>query len=427
MLSDKFISILKEEMVLAEGCTEPIAIAYACALAKSYLKGTPTKINLELSSNVIKNVDGVVVPNSGGRVGVPTCALLGAFFGNHNQNLLVISNITNEQIEELKGLLEQKLVNIKLSTSPAKLYIKATISDGTDEALVEIIHTHTNVTMVQLNGTNLISVACNDGDFNSPLTDRKELSIKRILKYAEEITLDGELLELVKLMEEKNTAIAKEGLDNKYGLNVGMIMRENIKNGIYAADTRNMPSSLAASGSDARMSGCSLPVMSVAGSGNQGMTISLSIYEFARMRNVSEEKRLRAQILGLLTTIHIKTNVGRLSPYCGVVCASAGAAAGITYLLDGGYDEIASAIISTLSNLSGMLCDGAKNTCALKISTGITSAIDAAYIAMHKLNVGNVGIACTCVEETIKNIGLIANDALKQADECILGIMTRRG
>lgn len=422
---EKVLKILEEEIVAAEGCTEPIALSYAAAKAKRILGTIPNKVDIFLSGNIIKNVKSVTIPNSDGMVGIEAAIAMGLIAGDDRKELMVISDVTSEQLTEVKEFLAKDIIKTHVHPGDIKLYIRLEISNDIDNVVLEIKHTHTNVTQILKNGKILLSQVCNDGDFNSSLTDRKVLSVKFIYDLAKIIDID-----LIRPIFQKvvnyNSAIAEEGLKGKYGVNIGKMILENIEKGIYGNDVRNKAASYASAGSDARMSGCALPVMTTSGSGNQGMTASLPIIKFAAEKNLSGEELIRGLFVSHLITIHVKTNVGRLSAYCGAICAAAGVAASLTYLHGGSYEMVCAAITNILGNLSGVICDGAKASCAMKISSGIYSAFDATMLALNKdvLKSGD-GIVGVDIEETIRNVGELAQSGMKGTDETILDIMTK--
>lgn len=421
---EKVLKILEEEIVAAEGCTEPIALSYAAAKARRILGTVPNKVDVFLSGNIIKNVKSVTIPNSDGMVGIEAAIAMGLIAGDDRKELMVISDVTSEQLTEVKEFLAKDIIKTHVHPGDIKLYIRLEISNDEDNVVLEIKHTHTNVTQILKNGKVLLSQVCNDGDFNSSLTDRKVLSVKFIYDLAKTIDID-----LIRPIFQKvvnyNSAIAEEGLKGKYGVNIGKMILDNIEKGIYGNDVRNKAASYASAGSDARMSGCALPVMTTSGSGNQGMTASLPIIKFAAEKNLSEEELIRGLFVSHLITIHVKTNVGRLSAYCGAICAAAGVAASLTYLHGGSYEMVCAAITNILGNLSGVICDGAKASCAMKISSGIYSAFDATMLALNKnvLKSGD-GIVGVDIEETIRNVGELAQSGMKGTDETILDIMT---
>ena len=422
---EKVLKILEEEIVAAEGCTEPIALSYAAAKARRILGTVPNKVDVFLSGNIIKNVKSVTIPNSEGMIGIEPAIAMGLIAGDDKKELMVISDTTHEQVKEVRDFLDKKLIKTHVYPGDIKLYIRLEISNGEDNVLFEIKHTHTNVTRILKNDKVLLSQICNDGDFNSSLTDRKVLSVKYIYDLAKTIDID-----LIKPIFQKvinyNSAIAEEGLKGKYGVNIGKMILDNIEKGIYGNDVRNKAASYASAGSDARMSGCALPVMTTSGSGNQGMTASLPVIKFVAEKNLSEEELIRGLFVSHLITIHVKTNVGRLSAYCGAICASSGVAAALTFLHGGSFEMVCDAITNILGNLSGVICDGAKASCAMKISSGIYSAFDATMLALNKdvLKSGD-GIVGVDIEETIRNVGELAQCGMKGTDETILGIMTK--
>lgn len=422
---EKVLKILEEEIVAAEGCTEPIALSYAAAKARRILGTVPNKVDVFLSGNIIKNVKSVTIPNSDGMVGIEAAIAMGLIAGDDRKELMVISDVTSEQLTEVKEFLAKDIIKTHVHPGDIKLYIRLEILNDKDNVVLEIKYTHTNVTQILKNGKVLLSQVCNDGDFNSSLTDRKVLTVKFIYDLAKTIDID-----LIRPIFQKvvnyNSAIAEEGLKGKYGVNIGKMILENIEKGIYGNDVRNKAASYASAGSDARMSGCALPVMTTSGSGNQGMTASLPIIKFAAEKNLSEEELIRGLFVSHLITIHVKTNVGRLSAYCGAICAAAGVAASLTYLHGGSYEMVCAAITNILGNLSGVICDGAKASCAMKISSGIYSAFDATMLALNKdvLKSGD-GIVGVDIEETIRNVGELAQSGMKGTDETILDIMTK--
>ncbi len=425
-IKNQVLKILEEEIVPAEGCTEPIALAYTAAKAVEVLQKEPKKLKVYVSGNIIKNVKSVVVPNSGGMVGIETAAAMGALAGDPEKELLVISNVQPKHLEEIKTFIKHGNVEVIHENTPVKLYCRVEATNGTDSVSVEIKHIHTNITKVIRNEITLIDRPCNDVDFNSSLTDRKILSIELIYELAKTIEIDliSEKFDQVILF---NTAIAEEGLTGHYGINVGKMIKDNMDSGIYGNDQRNRSASFAAAGSDARMSGCALPVMTTSGSGNQGMTASLPIIKYAIDHDLTKEELYRALFMSHLSTVHLKTNVGRLSAYCGVICAAAAVSGGIAFIQGSDYVTVSNAITNTLGNVSGIICDGAKGSCASKIATGVTAAFDSAMLAKTQrvMNEGD-GIVGGCVETTIQNIGKLAQSGMNKTDEVILGIMTNK-
>lgn len=419
----KIIDLLNNEIIPAEGCTEPIAIAYAAAKATEVLGKKPDKMNISISGNIIKNVKSVVVPNSGGMVGIAVSAAMGAFAGDPNKELMVISDVSPEKLADVKAFLDKQVVHIQNSKNNLKLYIKVKVFAGAEFASVEMKHSHTNITEIVKNGE-ILHKSTEDSSGN-PEDAAAMLSIKLIYDMAK--TIDVNLVkDIFDRVIECNLAIANEGLTNDYGVNIGRNIKKSIDNGFYGNDIRNKAASLAAAGSDARMGGSAMPVMTTAGSGNVGLTASLPVVTYARERNKTDEELYRALFFSHLATVHIKSRIGRLSAYCGPMCAAGGVAGAIGLLNDFDYETVAKAIINTLAGVSGVLCDGANSSCAVKIANGTYAAYDGIAMAAN----GNVvadgdGIVAANVEETIKNIGELAQKGMQETDEVILDIMTR--
>ena len=424
---DKVLSIINEEVVPAEGCTEPIALAYVSAKARQVLGEAPDRLKIWVSGNMIKNVKSVIVPNSGGLAGIEVAAAMGALAGDPDRELMVISDVAEEDMAAVRAFLDGHRVEVAHERTNIKLYIRILAIAGDNSVSVEVKHTHTNVTEVVKNGEVVLNRACKDADFNSPLTDREILSIRLIYDMAKEIDLDL-IRPVFKKVIALNSRIAEEGLQGSYGVNLGRCIMENIRDGVYGDDQRNRSAALAAAGSDARMSGCPFPVMTTSGSGNQGMAASLPLIRYAKDNEIDEDILIRALFFSHLTTVHIKTRVGRLSAFCGVICASAAVSGGVALLMGGDYPVVGAAIVNTLGNISGVICDGAKASCAMKIATGVYSAFDGAILSFNKksLDFGD-GIVGEDVEATIANIGELARSGMAQTDEVILGIMTRSG
>lgn len=419
----KIIDLLNNEIIPAEGCTEPIAIAYAAAKATEILGKKPEKMNISISGNIIKNVKSVVVPNSGGMVGIAVSAAMGAFAGDPSKELMVISDVPPEKLADVKEFLDKQVVHIQNSKNNLKLYIKVKVFAGAEFASVEMKHSHTNITEIVKNGE-ILHKATEDSSGN-PEDAAAILSIKLIYDMAK--TIDVNLVKgIFDRVIECNLAIANEGLTHDYGVNIGRNIKKSIDNGFYGNDIRNKAASLAAAGSDARMGGSAMPVMTTAGSGNVGLTASLPVVTYARERNKTDEELYRALFFSHLATVHIKSRIGRLSAYCGPMCAAGGVAGAIGLLNDFDYETVAKAIINTLAGVSGVLCDGANSSCAVKIANGTYAAYDGIAMAAN----GNVvadgdGIVAADVEETIKNIGELAQKGMQETDEVILDIMTR--
>mgnify|MGYP001750324868 CR=1 FL=1 len=420
---DKILSILNEEIIPAEGCTEPIAIAYAASKLTSILGNVPEKIDIYLSGNMIKNVKSVKIPNSEGMVGIEASVAMGAILGSCERELMVISHVDTNRLSEVRDYVNSGKINVFLNKGDVKLYIRVEGTCGNDTAMVEIQNYHTNITKIMKNGEEIKGCSCDDKCGGDVMTDRSFLSVKLIYELAK--TIDLSLIEpIFQKVIDYNTAIAKEGLTNDWGIAIGKTIKEGIEEGVYGNDIRNNMASFASAGSDARMNGCSMPVMTTSGSGNQGMTASLGVIKFCEMKGISHEELIRGLFFSHMTTIHIKSNIGRLSAYCGAICASAGAAGAISFLDGLSLEQINWAIETTLGTLSGVICDGAKSSCATKIASGITCAFDSYYAAKknRKFLFGE-GIVGRNVEATIKNAGILGQDGMKVTDEVILDIM----
>ena len=420
----KVLNILHEEIVPAQGCTEPIAIALVAAKAREVLGELPDRVKIFVSGNIIKNVKSVVVPGSGGMIGIETAAAMGLVAGDPKKDLMVISDVTDQDMAAVREFLEKASIETIHENTPVKLYVRVEAFSGEKNAVVEVQYLHTNVTKVVKDGEVLLDRGFSLENFNTTEEDRSILSVRLIYDLAKSIDLDL-IRPLFEQVIELNSTIADEGLQNIYGVNIGSSILKNIEQGIYGDDVRNRAASYAAAGSDARMSGCPLPVMTTSGSGNQGMTASLPVIKCARMKGFSDEQLIRALFLSHLCTVHIKTKVGRLSAYCGAMCAAAGVSGAVSFLLGADYATVAHSIINTLGNVSGIICDGAKPSCAMKIATGIYAAFDSATLAAyHKDLHGGDGIVGDDVEDTIRNIGELASSGMRQTDEVILKIMT---
>ncbi len=418
------LNILDEEVVPAEGCTEPIALAYVGAYAKKILDDEVEKVTIRVSGNMIKNVKSVVVPNSGGMTGIETSVAMGIIAGDIKKDLMVISDITKDDMLKVKKFLKTKKIEIIHEDTEVKLYAKIILKSKSDKySCVEIKHMHTNVTKIEKNHKIILERPCSDMDFNSPANDRKILNINTIYELAKVINLK-KIEPLFKKVITLNSKIAYEGLMGNYGVNIGKIISDNIEKGFYGDDSRNRAASFASAGSDARMSGCSLPVMTTSGSGNQGMTSSLALIEYARINKIENEKLIRSLFFSHLATIHIKTNVGRLSAYCGVICSAAAVAGALAFLNDESYKVVSHSITNTLGDVSGIICDGAKSSCAMKISTTIYAAFDS-YLLAHegKYLHGGDGIIAEDIEKTLENIGKLSQDGMNITDKVIIRIM----
>ncbi len=422
---DNILNVLHEEVVPAQGCTEPIALAFTAAKAREVMPLEEIeKVVIRVSGNIIKNVKSVVVPNSGGMIGIEVSAIMGLLFGDASKDLMVISDITSKQMVKVREFLDKYEVIVIHEDTPIKLYIMIELYNNNHCSSVEIKHLHTNITQIKRDKEILLQQACNDKCFNTSQTDRELLSIKLIYDLAKVIDIE-KIEPLMSKVITYNTAIAKEGLSGNYGVNIGKVIQEHIENGFYGDDVRNRAASFAAAGSDARMSGCALPVMTTSGSGNQGMAASLALIEYANHMKINYEQLIRALFFSHLSTVHIKTNVGRLSAYCGVICSAAAVSGALCFINDDNLNMVSHAIANTLGDVSGIICDGAKSSCAMKIATTIYAAFDAYVLATHgKYLHGGDGIIATDIEQTLKHIGRLSQDGMQVTDQVIIDIMS---
>ncbi|MGM9971518.1 MAG: serine dehydratase subunit alpha family protein [Anaeroplasmataceae bacterium] len=414
---NEYIKILQEELKPAMGCTEPIAIAYASSVAKKYLNDEIESIEVFVSGNIVKNVKSVVVPNTNGLRGIEAAVAIGVCAGDSNKELECISNVTDEQILECQKLLDKKIINVSLSNSDYIFDINIIMHGNNNISEVRIIDFHTNIVLIKQN-ENIILQKEEKGKKKTELTDRTLLNVNDIYEFIEQIDVDI-LKNILHNQINYNMAIANEGLKNPYGANIGKTILASEGDSI-----KTKAKAYAAAGSDARMNGCNMPVVINSGSGNQGMTCSIPVIIYSRELNASEEKMLRALALSNLLTIHIKTDIGRLSAYCGAIAAGCAAGAAIAYLQGGGLKEINHTLVNALAITSGIICDGAKASCAAKIAI----AVDAGILGYHMYLNGNQfkagdGIVKKGVENTIHNVGKLASEGMVETDKEILKIM----
>ena len=412
----EYLAILREEIVPALGCTEPIAIAYAAAKARSVLGRLPEHIDVRCSGNIIKNVKAVIVPATGNMKGIETSAVLGAVGGNPDKKLEVLTDVSPKDLELTWELLRKKICSVSLLEGVSNLQIIVEMTAGQESALVEIAFSHTNIVRIEHNGTVVMKKGMSAQ--NATETNRSLLNLHDIYDFANTV----DIAEVGGLMEDQvrcNMAIAREGLSNKYGANVGSTILEH-----YGSDARTMARALPAAGSDARMNGCVLPVMINSGSGNQGMTVSLPVQVFADALGVSREKKIRALVLSNLIAIYQKNELGKLSAYCGAVSAAVGAGAAIAYLHNADFDVIEGTIVNTLGNVSGIVCDGAKASCAAKIASSVDAAILAYDMASERRGFRNgEGLVKESAEKTLKSYGRMGREGMRATDIEILRIM----
>lgn len=421
-----YVNILKEELVPAMGCTEPIAIAYAAAVLRETLGRPAERMEVEASGNIIKNVKSVFVPGTGGLRGIPAAAAAGMAAGDPSLDLEVLSQIGEAEQARIREYLACTPITVKLADSPLIFDILVRAWAGEDSALVRIANYHTHIVRIEKNGAILkdlpVQAATEEG-----LTDKSALSVRGILEFAREADL-SDVEETLSRQIRFNTAIAQEGLRGDYGANIGQVLLS-----AYGDDVKIRAKAMAAAGSDARMNGCGLPVVIVSGSGNQGLTASLPVIEYAKELGADQDTLYRALLVSDLITIHLKAEIGRLSAYCGAVSAGCGSGAGIAYLYGKDKPEeallkdVSHTIVNSLAVVSGMVCDGAKASCAAKIA----SAVDAGILGFTMYQQGQQfrggdGIISKGVEETIHNIGLLATQGMRETDREILDIMTTR-
>ena len=418
----QFIAILQEELVPALGCTEPIAIAYAGAHARALLGKIPDRVCIKSSGNIIKNVKSVTVPNSGNMKGIPAAAAIGIIGGNPDKGLEVLADITEADIIRTKEFLEQVPCKVSLLDTVASLHFIVEVFAGVDSASVEIIHQHTNIVRTTKNGKEVMSVPFDPASANAALTDRSGLSVKKILAFADTIDLNR-VRPILERQIEYNTRIAQEGLEHRYGINAGANLLKAAE-AERAVTVKIRAQAAAAAGSDARMSGCTLPVVTNSGSGNQGLTASLPVIVFAEEKKLPHDRLLRGLLVSNLIAIHQKTRIGRLSAYCGAVSAACGSGAAVTYLAGGSYEQVCETITNTLAVVSGIVCDGAKPSCASKIASSVDAALNAHYLAMqNRVFQAGEGIVKGDIEKTIAGVGSVAADGMRETDKVILRIM----
>ena len=416
-LYEAYVKILEEELVPAMGCTEPIAVAYAAALARKTLGVMPESVDIHVSANIIKNVKSVVVPHTGGLRGIEAAAAAGIVAGEADRELEVLASVTEDQIAAMAEYRKATPITVAASDNGYIFDIQIRCMAGEDTSFVQISGHHTNVTHIEKNGSVLLHHDYTEGA-KVEATDHTLLDVEHIIEFADCVRIED-----VKAVLDRqiacNTAIAEEGLQGNWGANIGRVLLN-----AYGNDVANRAKAWAAAGSDARMSGCEMPVVINSGSGNQGMTTSLPVIVYARDQEATDEELYRALVVANLVTIHLKTGIGRLSAYCGATSAGCGAGAGITYLHGGKAHEVAHTIVNAVAINSGMICDGAKASCAAKIA----SAVEAGLLGMQmqKQNhqfYGGEGIIVKGVENTIQNVGRLARVGMAETDKEIIDIM----
>ncbi|MDO4330416.1 MAG: L-serine ammonia-lyase, iron-sulfur-dependent, subunit alpha [Lachnospiraceae bacterium] len=416
-----YIQILKEELIPAMGCTEPIALAYAAAVARETLGEMPDRVEIAASGSIIKNVKSVIVPNTDGLKGIQAAVAAGIVAGKASKELEVISEVSESQIEEMKAFLKEVPVSVEHVDQGFTFEIIAVLHKADSYAKVRIINYHTNIVLIEKNGEKLKEIFV-EGETEEGMTDRSLLDMESIYDFAETVDVE-DIREILERQIHYNMAIAEEGLRGNYGANIGSVLLASEGN-----DVRTRAKAMAAAGSDARMNGCELPVIINSGSGNQGITVSVPVVVYAKELKVTEEKMLRALALANLTSIHEKTPIGRLSAYCGAVSAGAGAGAGIAYLNGGGYADVIHTIVNALAIVSGIVCDGAKASCAAKIASAVEAGIFGYSMYQQGQQFrGGDGIVTKGVEETLRNVGRLGKNGMKETNEEIIKIMIGEG
>ena len=414
---DAYVQILKEELITAMGCTEPIALAYAAARCKELLGKLPEKVIVKVSGSIIKNVKSVVVPNTGGMKGIRAAVAAGFVAGRPEKKLEVISQVSDEERAAIQAYTEQADMEICYLDSGRVFDIIIEAVAGEDTAKVRIANYHTNIVLEEHNGEKLLETVV-EGDQEEGLTDRSLLNMEDIWDFA----MTCEIEDVRAILDHQidcNMAIAKEGLTHPYGACIGQVMLD-----AYGDEIRNRASAMAAAGSDARMSGCELPVVINSGSGNQGITCSVPVIEYAKELCSGDEKMYRALALSNLVAIHQKTGIGRLSAFCGAVCAGVAAGAGIAYLRGGGFKEIAHTVVNGLAIVSGIVCDGAKPSCAAKIAASVNAGILGyeMYVRGQQFYGGD-GLVTKGADNTIRNIGRLGKEGMAGTNDEIIKIM----
>lgn len=420
-----YVRILEEELIPAMGCTEPIAVAYCGAVARQALGALPDRVEVEASGNIIKNVKSVVVPNTGHRRGIPAAVAAGIVAGDPSLQLEVISQVTAAQQADIGAFLEKVPVEVRLAESPLIFDIVVTVHQGSSYARARIANFHTNVVLVEKDGEALIRKDV-ENQAEGGLTDRSCLTVAGIVDFADTVVL-SDVSPLLDTQISYNMAIAEEGLKGDYGANVGTVLLASHPEVLSAqgpSAVRLRARAMAAAGSDARMNGCELPVVINSGSGNQGITASVPVVVYAKAMGASQEKLYRALVLSNLLAIHQKSTIGRLSAYCGAINAGAAAGCGIAYLEGGGLDAVSHTLVNALAISSGVICDGAKASCAGKIALAVDSGILGweMYQQGQQFLAGD-GIVKKGVENMIASVGRLGREGMRETDKEILHIM----
>ena len=414
-----FMEVLKEELKPAMGCTEPIAVAYCGAKAREILGKMPEKVEISVSGNIIKNVKSVIVPNTGGMKGIAAAAAAGIVAGNAKQELEVISEVSKEQKAQIADFLEKTPIHMVPVEHGDLLDIIISVYSGNDSASVRIAHTHTNIVRIEKNGNALLDKPLIKEEVSENKLKEESLTVEAIYDFANKVEL-SDVEEVIGRQIAYNQAIAEEGIQNNWGANIGKVLLEG-----HEQDVRQRAKAMAAAGSDARMSGCELPVVVNSGSGNQGITVSVPLIVYAKEKKCSRDQLYRALVLSNLIAIHQKRGIGCLSAYCGAVSAGTAAGCGIAYLCGGDLKTVTHTLVNAIAIASGMVCDGAKPSCAAKIAVALEAGIMGYEMYCHGQQFrGGDGIVSKGVENTIHNIGRLGADGMRETDKEIIRIMT---
>ena len=423
--TQKIIDLIKQEVIPAIGCTEPIAVSLCTAKATELLGERPEKIELFLSSNIIKNAMGVGIPGTG-MIGLPIAVALGALIGKSEYQLEVLKDCTPEAVEKGKAYIAENRISINLKETKEKLFIEVHCSAGNKTSCAIIAVNHTHYIYLEENGKVLLKEELTSDNHQEDNCNAPELTLRKVWNFAMDTDLDD--LRFILETKKLNDLVSKESLKNNFGHQIGRIMdNSKFKKNFFADSTYTHIVSRTAAACDARMAGCSMAVMSNSGSGNQGISATMPVIAYCEDHKCSEEQLIRALALSHLTVIYIKQSLGRLSALCGCVVAATGSACGLTYLMGGKYEQVEKAVKNMAATLTGMLCDGAKPSCALKVASGVSSAVLCSMLAMEEQGVTkDEGIITDSVDDSIKNMTLIGREGMMSTDELVLHIMTHK-
>lgn len=421
---EQIIKLVKKEVVPAIGCTEPMAVALCVAKASELLTNKPTHIKALLSSNILKNAMGVGIPGTGGMIGLPIAIALGMLVGKSEYQLQVLKDCTPKDVEKGKELINSHIIDIQLKEDiTEKLYIEVIAENEKEKSIAIISGSHTNFIYIEHNGEVLLNKS--NASHEDEAESAPQLTLRKVYDFAMTAPLDE--IEFIEQSGSMNMSAAKESLNGNYGHALGKTLCGKSEKQMMGDSTFSHILSYTSAACDARMAGSMIPVMSNSGSGNQGIAASLPVWVYAKENGKSHEQLIRALMLSNLTPIYIKQSLGKLSALCGCVVAGTGSSCGITYLMGGGYNEVSSAVKNMIANLTGMICDGAKPSCTLKLSSGISTAVLSAMLAMEGKCVTSVeGIIDDDVDKSIHNLTQIGAEGMNETDKLILSIMTNK-